>query len=102
MGLALWVSQAIFKKNLLQSMIGGELSLPPAVWQRLNFAWVAFFGLMGLLNLYVAYTFETPTWVNFKLFGITGLMLVFMVGQGLYLGRHIKDDEPAEAGKDAA
>lgn len=102
MGAAFWVSQVFFRKNLVQALMGKQFELPPGIWQRLNFAWIAFFGLMGLLNLYVAYTFETPTWVNFKLFGITGLMLVFMVGQGLYLGRHIKDDEPAEAGKDAA
>jgi len=92
MGLAFWASQTFFRKNLVQSLMGTQFDLPAAVWQRLNIAWVAFFGLMGLLNLYVAYSFETTTWVNFKLFGITGLMLVFMVGQGLYLGKHLKDD----------
>lgn len=91
MGLALWVSQAIFKKNLLQSMIGGELSLPPTVWQRLNFAWVAFFGLMGLLNLYVAYSFSTSTWATFKVFGVYGLMIAFTVAQVVYLSRYLKD-----------
>lgn len=91
MGLALWVSQAIFKKNLLQSMIGGELQLPPTVWQRLNFAWVAFFGLMGLLNLYVAYSYSTSTWATFKVFGVYGLMIAFTVAQVIYLSRHLKD-----------
>ena len=52
---------------------------------------------MGLLNLWVAYTFSTDTWVNFKLFGGLGLMLVFTVAQGLYLSRYLKDDEPAPA-----
>ena len=53
---------------------------------------------MGLLNLYVAYTYSTSAWVNFKAFGATGLMLVFMVAQGLYLSRHIKPEvEPAQA-----
>jgi len=105
MGLAFWVSQAFFRKNLVQALMGGQFELPPGVWQRLNFAWVGFFGLMGLLNLYVAYSFETATWVNFKLFGITGLMLVFMVAQGLWLGKHLKDDTPpaeGEARKDVA
>jgi intracellular septation protein len=91
MGLALWVSQAIFKKNLLQSMIGGELQLPPTVWQRLNFAWVAFFGLMGLLNLYVAYSYSTSTWATFKVFGVYGLMIAFTVAQVIYLSRYLKD-----------
>lgn len=97
MGLALWVSQAFFKKNLLQSMIGGELRLPPTVWQRLNFAWVAFFGLMGLLNLYVAYSYSTSTWATFKVFGVYGLMIAFTVAQVIYLSRHLKDEPESAA-----
>jgi intracellular septation protein len=96
MGLSFWASQALFKKNLLQALMGQQMELPAPVWQRLNFAWVAFFGLMGLLNLYVAYSFSTPTWVNFKLFGGIGLMLLFTLAQGVYLSRHMKP-EPDEA-----
>ena len=92
MGLSFWVSQAVFKKNLLQTLIGDQLELPAAVWQRLNVAWIAFFALMGLLNLYVAYTFSTSTWASFKAFGATGLMLVFMVAQGFYLNKHLLPD----------
>ena len=62
MGLAFWISQLVFRKNLLQTLMGEQLELPAAVWQRLNFAWIAFFGMMGLLNLYVAYSFSTDTW----------------------------------------
>ena len=93
MGLAFWISQTFFRKNLLQAMMGAQLELPGSVWQRLNFAWIAFFALMGLLNLYVAYSFDTATWVNFKLFGGMGLMLAFTLAQGIYLTRHIKPDE---------
>ena len=92
MGASFWVSQTFFHKNLLQTLIGNQLELPPSVWQRLNFAWIAFFALMGLLNLYVAYSFSTSAWVNFKLFGGMGLMLVFTLAQGVYLSRHIKPD----------
>ena len=52
------------------------------VWQRLNLAWIAFFAAMGVLNLWVAYTFSTATWVNFKLFGALGLMLRVHGGAG--------------------
>jgi intracellular septation protein len=90
MGLSFWISQVFFRKNLLQVLMGQQLELPGSVWQRLNFAWIAFFGMMGLLNLYVAYSFSTDTWVNFKLFGGIGLMLLFTLAQGLYLSRHIK------------
>ena len=93
MGLSFWISQTFFRKNLLQAMMGAQLELPTGVWQRLNFAWIAFFALMGLLNLYVAYSFDTSTWVNFKLFGGMGLMLVFTLAQGIYLTRHIKPDD---------
>ncbi|HEY6087392.1 MAG TPA: septation protein A [Burkholderiaceae bacterium] len=84
----------LFGKNLLRLLLGEQLQLPDAVWQRLSWAWVAFFAGMGGLNLWVAYTFSTDTWVNFKLFGSIGLMLVFTVAQGLYLSRHLPD-EPA-------
>jgi intracellular septation protein len=92
MGLAFWFSQALLRKNLLRSLLGDQIELPFTVWQRLNFAWIAFFAFMGLLNLYVAYAFTTDTWVNFKLFGGIGLMLVFTVAQGLYISRHVKPD----------
>ena len=98
MGLSFWISQAVFKKNLLQTLIGDQLELPAPVWRRLNAAWITFFGLMGVINLYVAYTYSTSTWASFKAFGATGLMLAFMVGQGFYLSRHLKPEaETAQA-----
>ena len=72
MGSAFWLSQALLRKNLLQALIGQQLELPARVWQRLNFAWIAFFAFMGLLNLYVAFNYSTSTWASFKVFGATG------------------------------
>ncbi len=92
MGLAFWLSQLLFDKNLLRTLMGEQLSLPARVWQRLNFMWIAFFAFMGLLNLYVAYSFSTDTWVNFKLFGGIGLMLAFTVVQGFYVSRHVEHE----------
>jgi intracellular septation protein len=94
MGLAFWLAPLITGKNLLRTLLGDQLDLPQRVWQRLNFAWIAFFAFMGLLNLYVAYGYSTETWVNFKLFGGLGLMLLFTLAQGLYLSRHLRDDAP--------
>ena len=93
LGLSFWVSRVMFERDLLQEMLGEEMKLPDFVWQRLNFAWIAFLGLMGLLNLYVAYSFSDSTWASFKVFGATGLMLVFSVGQVVYLGRYLKPEE---------
>jgi intracellular septation protein len=92
MGLSFWLSPLLFGKNLLRVLLGEQMELPAHVWHRLNFAWVAFFALMGLLNLWVAYSFSTTAWVNFKLFGGIGLMLLFTLAQGLFLSRYMKDD----------
>ena len=94
MGTALWLAPLVSGKNLLKVLLGEQMQLPAKVWHRLNFAWVAFFAGMGLLNLWVAYSFSTDTWVNFKLFGGIGLMLLFTLAQGVWLSRHI--EEPAQ------
>lgn len=96
LGLSFWISRVAFRRDLLREMLGSEFQLPGVIWQRLNCAWVTFLGAMGLLNLYVAYSFSTSTWASFKVFGATGLMLLFSVGQVIYLSRHIKH-EPEEA-----
>ncbi|TDM04958.1 MAG: septation protein A [Ideonella sp. MAG2] len=91
-GLVLWFSQAVLGKNLLKSMLSAELDLPAKVWRQLNSAWVLFFGLMGLLNLWVAYTFELSTWVNFKVFGATALIFAFTIAQGLLIAKHLPEE----------
>lgn len=93
MALALWASSALFGKNLLQKMMGDQVRLPEPVWGRLNIAWIAFFVTMGVLNRYVAYRYSTDTWVNFKLFGGMGLMILFVIAQGFYLSRHLEPDD---------
>ena len=96
MGAALLLGPLLFGKNLLRMLLGEQLQLPAPIWQRLNLAWVGFFAAMGALNLWVAYTFSTDVWVNFKLFGSIGLMLVFTVAQGLYLSRYLPDEPAAK------
>jgi intracellular septation protein len=97
MGLSFLISQTLLGKNLLKLMMGQQMQLPDAVWQRLGLAWALFFAAMGVLNLWVAYNFSTSTWVNFKLFGGIGLMLLFTLGQGLYISRHLPADDRAPA-----
>lgn len=67
------------------------IRLPEPVWGKLNLAWIAFFAVMGVLNLVIAFNFPTDTWVNFKLFGGMGLMLVFVLGQGMLLSKYIEE-----------
>jgi intracellular septation protein len=91
MGGALAAGLLFFRKNLLKSLMGSQLELPDSAWRTMNWSWVGFFAVMGVLNLWVAFHFDTDTWVNFKLFGGLGLMALFVVGQALYLGRYMKD-----------
>lgn len=100
-----WVFALVFlgsdylgAKNLVRRMMEHNVSLPDAVWVRLNRGWVAFFAAMGAANLYVAFNFETEVWVNFKLFGLVGLTLLFVLGQVLYLMRHAGEVGGPESG----
>jgi intracellular septation protein len=83
----------VFSKNLIRSMVGKQLTLPEPVWDKLNLSWAGFFAVMGCLNLFVAFRFSTDVWVNFKLFGGMGLMLLFALGQGLMLSRYVDADD---------
>jgi len=97
MGGSLAAGMLFFRKNLLRSLMGSQLELPESAWRVMNWSWAGFFAFMGVLNLWVAFHYDTNTWVNFKLFGGLGLMAVFVVGQAFYLGRFAKDGEEAEA-----
>lgn len=87
LGAALWG----WKKNFLQILLGSQLSLPTTVWGRLTVIWVAYFLFMAAINGYVAAFYSTEDWVNFKLWGYI-FPVVFIIGQGLYIARYIKDD----------
>lgn len=90
-GAALLISQMLFSKNLIRLMMQKQISLPDLVWQRLSLSWAGFFAVMGLVNLYIAFNFPTAFWVNFKLFGFTGLMFAFVIAQSLFLSKYVKD-----------
>ena len=82
---------ALTGRNLIKAMMSQQIQLPEAVWARLNWSWVGFFAFMGAANLYVAYNYSESAWVNFKLIGGVGLMLLFVLAQGLVLARYVED-----------
>lgn len=90
-GAVLAGAELLFRRNLIRAMLGAQVHLPDPVWARLNWSWAAFFAFMGAANLYVAFNFPTDLWVNFKLFGGMGLMLLFVIGQALFLARYIEE-----------
>ena len=87
--LVLVVADVFFKRNLMRAVMEKSITLPDPVWTRINVSWAGFFAVMGALNLLVAFNFPTDTWVNFKLFGGMGLMLVFVIVQGLMLSKYV-------------
>ena len=87
--------QLLMKKNFIKSLMSKQLALPDDIWQKLLWSWTVFFLVKGGLNLWVAYQFDTDTWVNYKLFGSMGIMLLFVLGQGVYLSRHVTSDSDA-------
>ena len=93
-GLVFLGSQFIGDKPIIQRMLDAQLELPPPIWRRLNLLWTAFFFVIGAINIYVAYSFEEQTWVNFKLFGMLGLTLAFVVLQSIYLSRYLPEAAP--------
>lgn len=93
-------SHWIGDKLLIQRMMGHAISLPAPVWRNLNLAWIAFFLIAGSANLFVAFTFQS-IWVDFKVFGSLGMTLLFLVGQGIYLSRHLHDEQPANGPTDS-
>ncbi len=83
----------VFGRNLIQALLQEQLTLPEFAWSRLNWAWIGFFAFMGLANLFVAFNFSTDDWVNFKMFGATALMLVFVLAQGLFLSKYLGENK---------
>jgi len=81
-------SHVFTEKSLLERMMAEHIQLPAPIWFKLNVAWVLFFIGSGLANLYVAFNFEEEIWVDFKLFGLLGLTIVFIIGQSIYLAKH--------------
>jgi intracellular septation protein len=90
--LAFLLGQFIFRKNLLKAVMGAQITMPEAVWARLSLVWVVYFLSMGVLNLYVAFSFPTSTWVSFKLYSI-GAIPAFIIIQSIFLSKYI--EEPA-------
>jgi len=89
-------SQFIGRQPVIQRMLSAQIELPAEIWRRLNLAWTAFFIVIGGINLYVAFHFEESVWVNFKLFGMLGLTVLFVLLQSFYLARHMPDSATEE------
>jgi intracellular septation protein len=95
--IAFFGSRFIGDKTILERMMGKNLQLPTQAWHKLNYAWIGFFTLSGIANLYVAYNFSEDTWVDFKLFGLLGLTMLFIIAQSFYLYRFMNPEDIEKA-----
>lgn len=87
-------ARLITGRNIMRKLMGEKVDLPDAAWNKLNDSWAIFFIISGLINLYVAFSghFTESQWVNFKVFGLMVLLILFVIIQSVWLGRHIQSD----------
>lgn len=90
----LLIGKWVFKRNLIQKIMGAQITMPEHVWDKLSLSWGSFFIASGALNLYVAFSgqYTESQWVNFKVFGLMGLLLLFVIAQSIWLGKYMKED----------
>lgn len=105
-GGALLGARVLFGRNLIRRLLGKQIELPDAAWERLNLSWAVFFVAAGAINLYVAFSgqFTESQWVNFKVFGLMGLLIAFVIVQSLWLGKHMQqpqDPSPPSSSNDS-
>ena len=91
-------SHFIGQQPLIKRIMGHALTLPDRVWTQLNIAWVVFFIVAGSANLFVAFTFH-GIWVDFKVFGSLTMTVLFLIGQGIFLAKHMQD-QPEKPNKE--
>lgn len=99
-----WATALVFalsglggRKSLVERLLEGNVALPHELWQKLNWAWVGFFTLMGFANMVVAHFYSLDTWVYFKLFGGLGALLLFILAQAVFLGRYFTEPKQADS-----
>ncbi len=83
-------------RRALESAFSEPLDLSRRAWTVINLAWAAWFAVLAAANIYIARNFAEGVWVNFKVFGISIAMLIFMIPQVIWLNGKTR---PAPAGK---
>ena len=99
-----WVLAAVFvgsqfvgERNLLERLLGSQLSLTRRVWTQLNTLWIGNFTVVGALNLFVAYRYEEAFWVSYKLYSSIGFTVVLMLLTIFLVAPHLKEHDAVES-----
>lgn len=80
-------------KSAIKGMLGKEITLPESVWSKINWAWVGFFSVCAVLNIYIAYKLPLDVWVNFKVFGLLAATFGFTLLTGIYIYKHLPKEQ---------
>ena len=92
--LMLYISHFIgSERPIIRKLLGKSFNLPNKIWFHLSYSWIAFFIFLSLLNLYIAYNYETDTWVNFKIFGLFSISIIFIISQFFFITKYIRKDK---------
>lgn len=89
-----FISQFVGERPMIQRLIGTSVTLERRLWLKLNSVWATFFLALGAINIYVMHSFSTDVWVNFKVYGLFGLTIVFALLQGVWLASKMPQDSP--------
>jgi intracellular septation protein len=84
-----WIGDRPLAQRLLSAALPGEQRIEAALWRRLNWLWIVFYGVLGALNLVVAFNASERTWVYFKVFGLTLATFLFIGVQIAWLARRV-------------
>ncbi|MDO5530980.1 septation protein A [Sutterella sp.] len=80
-------------RNFIRMLMKEAIKMPDAAWAKLQWMWIVFFLVVGVINLIVAYTFPTEIWVDFKLFGLLSLTLIFTIGAAVWMTKQSTDGQ---------
>ncbi|MBY8191174.1 septation protein A [Vibrio fluvialis] len=80
-------------KSAIKGMLGKEITLPETVWAKVNWAWVGFFSVCAVLNIYIAYQLPLDVWVNFKVFGLLAATFAYTMLTGIYIYKHLPKEQ---------
>lgn len=89
-----------FNRIFLKDLLGSTMELPDAAWRQLTLRWAGFFVALAVLNEFVWRSMSEEAWVNFKVFGLLGLTIVFAAANTPFMMKHMteKHDDPSANG----
>jgi intracellular septation protein len=84
-------------RSYLKLVMGEAVKLTEQAWRTLSLRWGLFFLALAVLNEVVWRNFSTDAWVNFKVFGLLPITLVFALANAPFMSKHMIEEEKTDA-----